>query len=106
MTTHDLGKRGLAPLAAILILAATRAIADAHFAAPDTDAAMRPGIPMTLAQNVGHPPYNGPRVAPPVPATDPQRPPAWSNQTGSGQTGGFTPGGGSGTKPIKKPNLK
>ena len=100
-------KRGLAPLAAVLIMAAVTTVAEARVGGVN----MQPmhGMTMGPASSNGWTGY-GPRVAPPVrPPCIPNRgrncPSATSDQGGGG-TGGFSPGGGSGTKPIKKPNLQ
>jgi hypothetical protein len=94
MKTFALIYRGLAPLAAFAILAASTAIADAQSMGASSPHWGR-----------GINPYYGPHVAPPVAPNYPHRPPSSGDQGGGG-TGGFNPGGGSGNQPIKKPNLK
>jgi len=58
---------------------------------------------MTLdTRSRGYGPVYGP---PPAYPGRPSRQPGSSDQGGGG-TGGFSPGGGSGNSPIKKPNLQ
>jgi len=93
MKTFALIDRGLAPLAAILILAASTAVADAQSMGGAPNPYWGRGV-------------YGPHVPPPAAATYPHRPTYSGDQNGGGGTGGFNPGGGSSTKPIKKPNLQ
>jgi len=106
MKTLAFTGRALAPLAAILIVAATATIADARIG----------GLNMGAPRNMTTP-HIGlgaqmDRRPPP-----PQAPPAvggcpgygWRCPTfpqGGGGTGGFSPGGGSGPTVKKKPNLQ
>ena len=103
MNTRTLWSRGHAPLAAILVLAAATASAEARMGGLGPSAQMQGTTGTgTLAGRQPNPTgYPAPAYAP----TGPQRPQT-SGLSGGGGTGGFSPGGGSGTKPIKKPNLQ
>lgn len=100
---------GRAACAAILIVAATVTAAHARIGGLNMGGQTMHGMTMAPASRDGWTGY-GPRVAPPVrPPCIPNRGrncPSASSDQGGGGTGGFSPGGGSGTKPIKKPNLQ
>ena len=95
--------RGLAPLGAILVMAATTTIADARIGM-NINSPISHSMTTTLdSRDHGYP---GTGYAPPPAAYN--GPHRWqpSEDTGGGGTGGFSPGGGSGTTPKKKPNLQ
>jgi hypothetical protein len=105
MKTLALGNRGLAPLAAILIVAVTATVADARIGGLGTGA-LRGMTTPHLDLGVQMDRHRGPTNGPP-PARPPQRE-RWptGEQGGGGTTGGFTPGGGSGPTVKKKPDLQ
>jgi hypothetical protein len=94
MSTLAPKDRGLALFAAIVILAATTTIAEARMGGPGIGG---PGQGMTMNPVSSGRPGRPNLPAPPIPSLmgEPR-----------GTTGGFAPGGGSPTKPNKKPNLQ
>jgi len=96
---------GLAALAAVLIVTATAA--DARIGGLTMGGQMMHGVTMTPTPNNWTRGY-GATVPPPYapPCHYGRRCASASNDQGGGGTGGFNPGGGSGTKPIKKPSLQ
>ena len=101
MQTIALGKRGLGSLAAILILAATTTIADARMGTPGMGGM---GGMTTPQMNTGmYRDRHNPFPEPPAAVRPTWTPPAIQ---GGGGTGGFSPGGGSGSTGKKKPNLQ
>ena len=96
--------------AALLILAASATAADARIGGLNMVSQTMHGMTMTLSPTSGRDWTRGygARVAPPLapPCQYGRRCPSVSSDQGGGGTGGFAPGGGSGTKPIKKPNLQ
>jgi uncharacterized membrane protein YgcG len=101
MNIRALGPRGFATLSAILILAATTTVAQARMGG--IGIGPHQGTSNTTAMWGRHLNTTG-YPAPPVVAKAPQR--QTSASSGGGGTGGFNPGGGSGTKPTKKPNVQ
>jgi hypothetical protein len=107
MRTPALNNRGLAVLAAILMTTAATTLAEARIGL-SVSGPMQHGMTTTMApgwtRGYGTPKYPPP-YAPPCYYGHCPRSPSSADQGGGG-TGGFSPGGGSGTKPIKKPNLQ
>ncbi len=96
-----------APLAAVLIVAATATAADARIGGPNMGGPTMHSMTMTPWSARDWTRY-GTKPAPPVapPCVYGRRCPSVASDQGGGGTGGFSPGGGFGTKPIKKPNLQ
>lgn len=101
---------GLAALAAVMVLAATAA--DARVGGLNMGGQTMHGMTMTQAPSNwtrGYGPKYPPPYAPPYAQPcqyGPRTCPSAAADQGGGGTGGFSPGGGSSTKPIKKPKLQ
>ena len=98
---------GLAALAAVLVMTATAA--DARIGGLNMGGLTMHGVTMTQTPDTWTRGYGGPKSPPPyAPPCQYGRRTCASDagNPGGGGTGGFSPGGGSGTKPVKKPNLQ
>jgi len=107
MMTPACNNRGLAVLAAILITTAATTVAQARIGGLGMGMPMQHGMTTTMAP--GWPRgYGAPKYPPPYPPPCSYGRCARSSSSSDqgGGTGGFNPGGGSGSKPIKKPNLQ
>ena len=96
--------RGLAPLGAILIEAATTTMAEARMGL-SINSPFSHSMTTTLDPGRQRGWGDGGYAPPSAVSNWPRHPQSFSD-TGGGGTGGFSPGGGSGDTPKKKPNLQ